>query len=173
MEKENGKNATERMQNTLIFLSIKELWKYFKLIYQLDYVNPQRTKIEPPIKEEVSLLNTFELEGVIEKTYKAFLSIREYLHVGNTTFKEWNNYKKTFEKKIRNLRQKYKDYIYFVDEDTQKTCDRFIKSLAIWLVFKEAVESGEFKNDAIRKQINELIREMDKKNNEIIEVLTE
>lgn len=172
MEKENGKNATERMQNTLIFLSIKELWKYFKLIYQLDYVNPQRTKIEP-IKEEVSLLNTFELEGVIEKTYKAFLSIREYLHVGNTTFKEWNNYKKTFEKKIRNLRQKYKNYIYFVDEDTQKTCDRFIKSLAIWLVFKEAVESSEFKNDAIRKQINDLIREMDKKNDEIIEVLTE
>ena len=66
-----------------------------------------------------------------------FLSIKEYLHVGNTTFKEWNNYKKTFEKKIKNLRQKYKNYIYFVDEDTQKTCDRFIKSLAIWLVFSK------------------------------------
>ena len=94
MEKENGKNTAERMRNTLIFLSIKELWKYF-------------------------------------------LSIKEYLHVGNTTFKEWNNYKKTFEKKIKNLRQKYKNYIYFVDEDTQKTCDRFIKSLAIWLVFSK------------------------------------
>ena len=177
-----------RRAKIIIMMSLSNLCKSYRNYFKLPKITDKNlengdTKIEK-ITEEQTLWCTFELEDIIQRSFRALTRlINEFefedLHnPEQTVIKDFKNefiivyFRKMFEQELAGIKSKFKKYSKTRYNTTETTLHQMFIIFAYYKIFKKEVEQRKFSKKT-GMYLKTLITKTNKKFSEIEEVIKE
>ena len=177
-----------RKSKIMIMMSLSNLCKSYRNYFKIPKITDKNlengdTKIEK-ITEEQTLWCTFELEDVIQRSFRALTRLinefgYEDLHnPEQTVVKDFKNefiivsFRKVYEQELIETKNKFKKYSRTKYNTTEVALNQMFIIFAYYKIFKREVEQREFSKKT-GMYLKTLITKTDKKFKEIEEVIKE
>ena len=177
-----------RKSKIMIMMSLSNLCKSYRNYFKIPKITDKNlengdTKIEK-ITEEQTLWCTFELEDVIQRSFRALTRLINefgYEDLNNpeqTVIKDFKNefiivsFRKVYEQELTKTKNKFKKYSRTKYNTTEVALNQMFIIFAYYKIFKREVEQREFSKKT-GMYLKTLITKTDKKFREIEEVIKE
>lgn len=177
-----------RKSKIMIMMSLSNLCKSYRNYFKIPKITDKNlengdTKIEK-ITEEQTLWCTFELEDIIQRSFRALTRLINefgYEDLNNpeqTVIKDFKNefiivsFRKVYEQELTKTKNKFKKYSRTKYNTTEVTLNQMFIIFAYYKIFKREVEQREFSKKT-GMYLKTLITKTDKKFREIEEVIKE
>jgi hypothetical protein len=177
-----------RKSKIMIMMSLSNLCKSYRNYFKIPKITDKNlengdTKIEK-ITEEQTLWCTFELEDVIQRSFRALTRLinefgYEDLHnPEQTVVKDFKNefiivsFRKVYEQELTEIKNKFKKYSITKYNTTEVALNQMFIIFAYYKIFKREVKHKEFSKKT-GMYLKTLITKTDKKFREIEEVIKE
>ena len=177
-----------RKSKIMIMMSLSNLCKSYRNYFKIPKITDKNlengdTKIEK-ITEEQTLWCTFELEDVIQRSFRALTRLinefgYEDLHnPEQTVVKDFKNefiivsFRKVYEQELTEIKNKFKKYSITKYNTTEVSLNQMFIIFAYYKIFKREVKQKEFSKKT-GMYLKTLITKTDKKFREIEEVIKE
>ena len=177
-----------RKSKIMIMMSLSNLCKSYRNYFKIPKITDKNlengdTKIEK-ITEEQTLWCTFELEDVIQRSFRALTRLinefgYEDLHnPEQTVVKDFKNefiivsFRKVYEQELTEIKNKFKKYSITKYNTTEVALNQMFIIFAYYKIFKREVKHKEFSKKT-GMYLKTLITKTDKKFKEIEEVIKE
>lgn len=177
-----------RKSKIMIMMSLSNLCKSYRNYFKIPKITDKNlengdTKIEK-ITEEQTLWCTFELEDIVQRSFRALTrSINEFgyedLHnPEQTVVKDFKNefiivsFRKVYEQELTEIKNKFKKYSITKYNTTEVALNQMFIIFAYYKIFKREVKQKEFSKKT-GMYLKTLITKTDKKFKEIEEVVKE
>ena len=181
-------NDENRRGKIMIMMSLSNLCKSYRNYFKLPGITNENlekgdTKIEK-INEDQTLWCTFELEDIIQRSFRALTRLidefgYEDLHnPEQTAFKDFKNefivvyFRKTYEHELEKVKMEFKEYVKTRYNATEVALKHMLIIFAYYRIFKSQAEQRGFSKKT-GMYLKTLITRTDKKFKEIEEVIKE
>ena len=177
-----------RKSKIMIMMSLSNLCKSYRNYFKIPKITDKNlengdTKIEK-ITEEQTLWCTFELEDIVQRSFRALTRLinefgYEDLHNPEQTIvKDFKNefiivsFRKVYEQELTEIKNKFKKYLITKYNATEVALNQMFIIFAYYKIFKREVKQKEFSKKT-EMYLKTLITKTDKKFKEIEEVVKE